>query len=107
MHPQEIKMARVDDIPKQEIFALLGKTEKPNYSELVAKYGVRLKLLYTWREMIMKQKGTSPQSSKTSAISVEQKMAAVAAMLTLDDQAFGLYCLQKGLFAKEVAEWRR
>lgn len=100
-------MARVDDSIKQEIFAQLGKPEKPNYPELVAKYGVRLKLLYTWREMIMKQNCTSPQSSKSSAIASDKKMAAIAAKLTLDEKAFGLYCRQNGLFAKEVEEWQR
>ena len=100
-------MTRVDDHIKKEIFAKLGKPEKPNYPELVAKYGVKLKLLYTWRELLMKQNGTSPMASKTSGLAPDKKMAAVAAKLTLDEKAFGLYCRENGLFAKEVDEWSR
>ena|ERR1019366_1496899 len=77
-------------------------------SEIAREQGISKKTLYAWRRELKDQGVAVPSAGKNAEDwTSEDKFAVVVETASLNAAALAEYCRRKGLFAEQIAAWRK
>ncbi len=77
-------------------------------AQLARENGISAPTLYTWRTEMQREGPAVPTDEKNAEDwSSEAKFAVVLETASLNGAELAEYCRRKGLFAEQVAEWRK
>jgi transposase len=92
---------------KESVVARMLPPTNASVPHLVRETGIPRDTLYGWRRQALAQ-GVAPgaQPAPQSALSGEDKLAAVVETAVLTEHELGEYCRRRGLFPQQIAAWR-
>lgn len=93
---------------KESILSMLYSPNAPSLRELSRRHGVPKATIQSWvtREEQTAMSLKNPSNKKANYWPPSEKLDAVVKSMTLDEEKFGLYLRENGLYSSLVTQWK-
>lgn len=99
-------MSKFSSERKEAILVKLLSPDLISIADLARKEGVSDKTLYAWRDQARKSGAFMPNKKHSTHFDRQTKLTVVLETQAMNAQELSAYCREKGLYPKQVNEWR-